>query len=349
MDISTIWNEICDRVNALKARLAPESEFQSLFETAFMEIGWSRLRGEIISQKEIPIGAANRLIPDIVISANGKNLFVVELKRPSNGLVERYFDQLRSYMLQLKLIFGVFIGENIQVLYDDPNDDEQPIIIATIKVEKDNTDGPELFALISKDGYSEEAVIEYYKKRKADQDNLRKVKEVIDQLVSDQENHLLQKLLVSHLDKMYGSEIAGRVLESLIVTIAKKPTTIETSDPTGKPPPPPGEKIGKYAQYSFSKLFKENLLSEKDIANLCDPGFSNRELGTRGWQYPVLQEIQPGSSVKDACRDDKGRSRYYANIVLSFGNRRFMLSSQWYDEQRLQLEQYMKSKGLSEK
>jgi hypothetical protein len=329
-----------------------------LFETVFVELGWSKIKGEVIPQKEIPIGAANKLIPDIIISTKGEYLFVVEMKKPSRETVERYHDQLRSYMLQLKLALGVFIGESIQVFYDDPDDNEQPFCIATVPFEKESADGLKLFGLLSKEGYSAAAVAEYYKECKAAQSSLKQANQLIAQLSTEQGSALQKGLLETYVTEKYGSSVAKTVLESVTIKIVRKNASLSHEQKTQNESPAARErrsentgateddglKIGKYVQDAFRQLFSRELLTEEDLANLCDSVFSNRELGT-GKQYPVLREIQDGMSVIEARSDQKGRTRYYSS-VFTYGNRRFVLSSQWFPRQREQLEQYMESKGL---
>ena len=48
----------------------------------------------------------------------------IEIKRPSNIRNERQENQLMSYMRQLKLNVGLYIGEKIELYYDVSNDGE---------------------------------------------------------------------------------------------------------------------------------------------------------------------------------------------------------------------------------
>lgn len=41
-----------------------------------------------------------------------------------------------SYMRQLKLNVGLYIGEKIQLYYDIPNDGENPICVFTAEIKK---------------------------------------------------------------------------------------------------------------------------------------------------------------------------------------------------------------------
>lgn len=46
-----------------------------------------------------------------------------------------------SYMRQLKLNVGLYIGEKIQLYYDIPNDGENPICVFTAEFKKEDVNG----------------------------------------------------------------------------------------------------------------------------------------------------------------------------------------------------------------
>jgi hypothetical protein len=117
------WNEICFRISSHKN--SSEKEFQQEVEFIFDKLGWSKFKGEMISKKAIPIGSAQRLIPDIILKNNDKEIIVVELKKNNISSTLRIEQQLFSYMRQLRLEFGIFVGENLQFYYDVPNDNER--------------------------------------------------------------------------------------------------------------------------------------------------------------------------------------------------------------------------------
>jgi hypothetical protein len=123
--MTEMWDEICYLVGRHMGRVSTEREFQVEAENLFEKLGWSRRRGEIVAQMVVPVGSAHSLKPDIIVRCDGKDAIVVELKRPSAALSDRNATQLVSYMLQLKLRFGLLVGESIQLYYDRPNDDER--------------------------------------------------------------------------------------------------------------------------------------------------------------------------------------------------------------------------------
>ena len=152
MDYKEIWNEICFHVR--KNHRATEDVFQSVIESMFGKLGWSAYRGELVSQKKVGIGSASNLRTDIIINVNGKELLVVELKRPSENLTERNADQLISYMRFGKLTFGILLGRTLQMFYDKPDSENQPVKICDIQFIDDSDIGIECIELLSKQGLS---------------------------------------------------------------------------------------------------------------------------------------------------------------------------------------------------
>ena len=169
-----LWNEFCILVDEHKRKKVSEQKFQKLVIDLFAELGWSGIKKEIVTQESIPIGSANSLIPDIIIKSKNRNLFVVELKKPSITAIDQYDKQLASYMLQLQLCFGLYIGEVIHVLFNNPMDFDPPKRVATIEFAPDNPDGNELLSIISKAGFSENAMI-LYCERKLKETTIEKV------------------------------------------------------------------------------------------------------------------------------------------------------------------------------
>ena len=78
------WNELC----YILLENLPSNTSEQLFELkvvhAFEKFGWSQFNNEIVVRQSIPLGASNRIVPDLVLKSEEKgNLFVVEVKKPS--------------------------------------------------------------------------------------------------------------------------------------------------------------------------------------------------------------------------------------------------------------------------
>ena len=103
------WNEICYSIKELKRRDVSEREFQTAIEFIFEKLGWSRYRKEIDSLRNIPIGSANYLTPDIIIRDN--NTDIIEY---CNNHIEEFQNLLRKdYSKEMfDVNFAFFIKES---------------------------------------------------------------------------------------------------------------------------------------------------------------------------------------------------------------------------------------------
>lgn len=113
------WLEIYDILSYCINNGVMESTYQREIENCFKILGWRKTNSTLQSQVTIPIGSNNFIRPDIVLQKENDNgnivpVIAVEIKRPDNIRSERQELQLFSYMRQLRLNFGLYIGEKIQ-------------------------------------------------------------------------------------------------------------------------------------------------------------------------------------------------------------------------------------------
>ena len=145
-----IWNKFVYKLIDCKERNVDEATYHATIEDKLELLGWASYRKEICHKPSVEIGSSQRIQPDILIKRNDENLFVIEVKRPSNTQNSRELKQLFSYMYQLRLKVGVYIGEHIEVFYDQPTNDMAPVSIFKVDLSLDNKNGAkfvELFRL----------------------------------------------------------------------------------------------------------------------------------------------------------------------------------------------------------
>lgn len=217
-----LWNEICFLVKQHRKPTSTERDFQIEAEHLFEKLGWSRFKGEIITQKVIPIGAAQNLRPDIIIAKDHKQMIVAELKKPNAEIVLRNSDQLVSYMLQLRLRFGLLIGDTLQVFYDIPEDNEKPVKVIEIPFTPDQEVGAELINILKKDAYSDESFAAWCKMKITESINVKEVIRLTKLLTSEDGNALFIDVLKSHLKTRFSEEVITKVLENLTIRVDAK-------------------------------------------------------------------------------------------------------------------------------
>lgn len=105
------WREIVETLQSAREKHSiTEQEYQDRIETCLKILGWRTSNGTMRSQYVINIGSNKSIRPDIVLFKNEQPVLPIEIKRPTNLCNQRQAEQLISYMRQLRLNVGLFIG-----------------------------------------------------------------------------------------------------------------------------------------------------------------------------------------------------------------------------------------------
>ena len=218
------WNQFVYYLREAKKNGVEEPEYHSTIEAQLQLLGWMRYKNEICHKPNLSIGNNGHIQPDILIQKDDKKQFVIEVKRPLHTQIAKDRDQLVSYMRQLKLKAGIYIGEHIEIFYDQP-DSENAVSVLTIPLELDNKRGARFVELFSKDRFSKEAIVQFCEDRIKElrhQESLNKIK---DHLISDAQGQIAESMKMYLMEK-YGntfseSDIVG-MLASLNFTATPK-------------------------------------------------------------------------------------------------------------------------------
>ncbi|MDE7117898.1 MAG: DUF4357 domain-containing protein [Bacteroidaceae bacterium] len=226
------WKAFVDYLLEDKKNNVGEAEYQKTIEKQLQLLGWIRLKNEIRHKPNLPIGNNGSIQPDILIQKENINQFVIEVKRPQHTQIAKDCDQLVSYMRQLKLKAGLYIGEHIEIFYDQP-ESENAVSVLTIPLELDNKRGARFVELFSKEYFNKETIVQFCENRVKEmqhQESLNKIKE---NLVNEAQLHITEGM------KMYLMEKHGNAFsESDIINML---TTIEfTATPKGGKQPNAG-------------------------------------------------------------------------------------------------------------
>ena len=143
------WYEIVETLQPCIANNTIESEYQKKIEGCLKILGWKSSNKTMQSQIDIRIGNNNSIRPDIVLYKNNIPVLPIEIKRPTNICCEKQQQQLTSYMRQLKLNVGLYIGENIQLYYDTPDNRDSSQSIFKVELRKDDAKGVDLCEMLT--------------------------------------------------------------------------------------------------------------------------------------------------------------------------------------------------------
>jgi len=226
------WNEICFILSDNIRTVISENDFEQNVVQALRVLDWKEYSGDIEIRPSFQIGASNRITPDFVIkSSENKKLFVVEIKQPNIPLNSKFQQQLFSYMRQLRLEYGILIGQGIQIFYDGnlANQDD-PILLETIKFTKDDEKGLKFVELFAKESFKQESLraftLDGLKKinRKEEHENL------IEKILSESYQENISELIKQDFLNEYDGELIESVLKELKIEIKKKNTEISQTE-----------------------------------------------------------------------------------------------------------------------
>jgi len=96
-----LWNEICFDLSECKRRNVLEKDYENAIVQCLAILGWKKYLGEITTQYPVKVGHETKLA-DIVVSSEGIERFVIEVKRPSHVICQEDERQMFSYMRLLK-------------------------------------------------------------------------------------------------------------------------------------------------------------------------------------------------------------------------------------------------------
>lgn len=192
------WNKICnyfyDNINQ------SEDYLQNLWEKLFSEIlGYSYLDNEIESKRKIQLGSTERLIPDIIIKKENKDLFIVELKREDLSVNDGRKYQLYSYLKQIHCDLGILICNKIYLIDYNYNTDDSQQISIEIDFSEDNPVGIKFVELFSKDNFDKMKIKYFIKENIIRVENIKKIE---NELSAD----LIKNTLIDYFSKTFNKE-----------------------------------------------------------------------------------------------------------------------------------------------
>lgn len=152
------WNDIVVSLLECKKNNVSEDLYQAKIEEQFKFLGWSIYNGCVETKPALPVGNSKIIIPDIVLRKDGERVLPIEIKEPNNKLKKRQEEQLFSYMKQLDIRIGLYIGEKWQLYYNAADDKDNPHAILTASLIPDSPEGNTLCKLLSYDSFSTKAI-----------------------------------------------------------------------------------------------------------------------------------------------------------------------------------------------
>ncbi|MBR1447460.1 MAG: hypothetical protein IJ588_01780 [Prevotella sp.] len=189
------WQDFAFDLVEAKEKEILEQPYQEKTEAAFRALGWSKAKGEICPKERINVGASNQLEPDITFKINGKSVFVVEVKQPTNNLTTRQEEQLLSYMRMRQVVFGLYIGDEIRLFYD--NGDALPTSVMQIDIDTEAANGWKFIDFFARSMFASERIKAFCVERFKEIHSSSTLDSFADNLKED-DNKAIKSLLIDY-------------------------------------------------------------------------------------------------------------------------------------------------------
>lgn len=219
-----IYNILCD---CIKNKIL-ESAYQREVEYCFRRLGWKGLNNTLQHQFKIPIGSKNSIRPDIVLQKENENghyvpVVAIEIKRPDNIKSERQELQLLSYMRQLRINYGLYIGEKIQLFYDIHDSQETPMAIPVsvlnINIEENDKNGEVFCDLFNYDNFNVEKLETFCKESFRKRQEYIRLKDRMQDLLSEPDKNIKELIRNSLLTDGFPINEIKNVLSKISIQI----------------------------------------------------------------------------------------------------------------------------------
>lgn len=215
------WEEICFLLSENISPDISENNFEQNVIQALRVLDWKEYSGDVEIRPSFQIGAANRITPDFVIkSTDGRKLFVIEIKQPNIPLNTTFQQQLFSYMRQLKLEYGILIGQGIQIFYDGSlSKQDDPVLLETIKFTRENDKGLKFVGLFAKDSFNEEALKSFTLKSLQKINQREESKKLKEKILTSEYHSRISELIKEDFLNEYDGELIDSVLKDLKIEV----------------------------------------------------------------------------------------------------------------------------------
>lgn len=219
----TSWHKICEILHKY-AKRDNEMGYQKSIVDLLLEdkLGWHK--DQIKEQMSIPIGSTERIIPDIIVTKDSDNKFVIEVKHSSHIKSQRDIDQLVSYMKLLEIPVGIYVGKELEIYYKTLGACLEPKLVMSLEFDPNDKNGGDFISLFSEQFFSTQKVRDFLKKHEEKKEFESTVQSLVSKILSPAFSDEL-KIILGTFFSDYSSEVIEAALKS--ITFDFKPVTCE--------------------------------------------------------------------------------------------------------------------------
>ena len=334
-----LWNNLCKVVEEGKNVNQKEYAFEGSIKNFLARLGWSTFDENLKEQYQVPVGH-QKIIPDFVLlePATKRPEIVIELKRPGHNQKDEDITQLRSYMKQIYSLFGLYIGEKLEIYYNQLEEREEPVLINSIDFSVNNEEGQYLLNILFADDFNEGKWKDYC-------NNFIKLKASIDYWTSDKGKSELFQFILERAG--LSPDFTDKLTSLLNLEVSK------ISENRGDEPEPEAEEP---TEEVIDEGVSEPVTPSPQPVAIKKYGLNEEKpINKRKFAYEVIKrfvEAHPEMKFKDIIkhfgkRNDfkavlileadwkkktpDGQGRYFRNeqVLTDASGKRFLVSNQW--------------------
>ena len=332
-----------------------EEAYHRHIENQLMLLGWEPWKREIIHKQSLRIGNRNRMEPDILVARDDEYQFVIEVKRPGNTQAKEEITQLESYMRQLRLDVGIYIGEHIELFYDKPNT-SHVVSVFKLAIDLEDKRGARFVELFSKEGFSKESIVDFCEERIQEIQRQNSLNEIKESLIADAQTQIAESLRPYLMEKYSGSfseeEIKG-MLAMMRFTASADGNQPEPNVVVPKLQPKPKNNLIKSvltrnanARGIFNPQNQSlTVLKGSTVNPVHVPKFSDSDRKKRDRQLAKYTEVKDGQRIvkEDVCFDTPSGAALFCVGGSANGWK------EWKDEEGRELNVYRIKSGTPKK
>lgn len=158
------WNYLCDAVAEGKRRKIKEDEFQKIMGKFFEGVlYWSSIKKTMREQYVVGFAHTKGLVDIALLNDRQQPEVIIELKRPNHNQRQDDVKQLWDYMKITGCLFGIYIGEKLELYYDELYNRTEPKLVVALSFTKENLCGDAVLGMLEYTAYSREKLDRYCK------------------------------------------------------------------------------------------------------------------------------------------------------------------------------------------
>ena len=211
------WSKICEILKKYANRENEMAYQRSIIDLLMeMNLGWHK--SQIDEQLSMQLGSKERLIPDVVITKDDRNRFVMEVKEPAHVKTQKNIDQLVSYMKQLETPVGIYVGRELEVYFKSFGDGSEPKLIMSLDFNPEDEYGDDFMTLFSESEFTVQKVNDYLKAHEEKMAFETNVDVLVSHLLSPDFQEELKLIIGTHFSDR-GDDVVNAALEAVTLDI----------------------------------------------------------------------------------------------------------------------------------